>query len=402
MKSKYIESLLASKQKIALYGLSIGCERIFNELPNEKISFIIDKKYVGNEFHGKKIYSLDEVDTDTLKSTLIIVSVMTERTYHEIAKLLRECDLVEYIDFIWESILGKEIAILYGNCHMYALREKLLLNPEFTRKYACLCWNVRETGVNELIHKLPLPDEFIEQCSLLICQDIREENYLNVLSADKVENMFSDHCTKVRIPNTYGFCTFFPQTKQSIYLERYYKHDRIDGKVLINPGFSTDSHIDEMYINGFSIRDIANSIENEDIFHGCMNEFMEKIDSLHQRENKCDIQIAESIKANYQKSKLFYDPCHPSGILHQMIAMKVIKVLGFSPTFVHGANQLDNKELFIYGCVRKQLGMEFEQRYIRNNIYLNTLKRAPMTLEDFIEQYIIWNWGAAIEANHFH
>lgn len=49
-------------------------------------------------------------------------------------------------------------------------------------------------------------------------------------------------------------------------------------------------------------------------------------------------------------------------------------------------SEMDGKEIFIYGCVKKELGLKFEQEQIRNN-YSQTLIGAPYSIEEWVEDY---------------
>lgn len=47
---------------------------------------------------------------------------------------------------------------------------------------------------------------------------------------------------------------------------------------------------------------------------------------------------------------------------------------------------MDGKEIFIYGCVKKESGLKFEQEQICNN-YSQTLTGAPYSIEEWVEDY---------------
>ena len=62
---------------------------------------------------------------------------------------------------------------------------------------------------------------------------------------------------------------------------------------------------------------------------------------------------------------MFYDPNHPT---NEVICEKGRRILHFlnmkeSEMFLEDA--LDDGEMFIYGCVRKELGLNFRQNYIK-------------------------------------
>ena len=55
-------------------------------------------------------------------------------------------------------------------------------------------------------------------------------------------------------------------------------------------------------------------------------------------------------------------------------------------------NGLGADELPIYGCVKRALGLQFEQKILRKNSQW-TLGNQPETLSEYIENYIRWVWG---------
>jgi hypothetical protein len=124
-----------------------------------------------------------------------------------------------------------------------------------------------------------------------------------------------------------------------------------------------------------------------------LDNFEKQIEKLKEREQKCDIQLSTWILANYQKELLFYDPWHPSEKILREITMSILRILGITTECLVMGNDFDFGELFIYGCVKKQLGITFHQPTIRNFCTAYTLWNAPLTREEFVRQYIIWNWG---------
>ena len=117
---------------------------------------------------------------------------------------------------------------------------------------------------------------------------------------------------------------------------------------------------------------------------------MEKIE---EREEKCDVRISDYILAHYKEQQMYYDPYHPTReVLHE-IGRRIVSKLGYTGEYVgnrYAAN--DGGELFIYGCVRRALGLEFEQSYIKRYDHSSTLHGRAINLREYIEEYRQWHY----------
>lgn len=198
------------KKRIAIYGVGLEAEKFYwNNSDKYEIAYAIDRT-PRSCFHGIKVYSVDYV-VKNLPRVFIIVTA-GRWTYREIRKNLKEFGLVEFKDFIWCEFVNREMVVLYGNCHMIAIEDYLMNNPHFCKKYVVKRFCVTEE----------LPDrEELQNCRILISQDVNERNKLGVFSAEEVFGMASESCTKILIPNLYGCNLFFPQMYES---EEWKKH----------------------------------------------------------------------------------------------------------------------------------------------------------------------------------
>lgn len=111
-----------------------------------------------------------------LKNYFVIVATETENVYFEIAKQLEDLGLIEYKNYLPVWLIDRELAILYGNCHMIKLEKYLQKQPEFTRKYYIRRYYVAALDKNKRVPS----DHDLKYCRLLISQDIRDDNSLSV------------------------------------------------------------------------------------------------------------------------------------------------------------------------------------------------------------------------------
>jgi hypothetical protein len=91
---------------------------------------------------------------------------------------------------------------------------------------------------------------------------------------------------------------------------------------------------------------------------------------------------------------MFYEPIHPTNDVVEEKARRVLSILNIKLNERPHTNRggLDIGELFIYGCVRRALGIEFEQEYIHKYSGALTLYNKAINLKEYIEQYIAWGF----------
>ena len=153
-------------------------------------------------------------------------------------------------------------------------------------------------------------------------------------------------------------------------------------------------------MRGGGINEIKDEIENGD---AVTEEFIKEsfdleLKKLKAREKHCDIKISDFIEENYKKTLLFYEPYHPTSKILFEKGRRILEILKIDiDESCEVSDLLDGAEVFVYGCVKRALGLEYTQKYIRkNNIrntYRYTLCNTSLTLEEYIEEYIIWNLG---------
>lgn len=355
-------------ETVILYGTGIEGEKFYQAYRKKyKILYCIDKMY-NRPFHGLSIVDFENVAAELKKNYFIIVAAKFY-AYKEISANLRGIGLKEWIDYKDADLIGnKKLAILYGNCHMKILKEYLENNLTFSEIYKIRLYIICE------IEKDELDDACVgalrDFCRLLITQDIRKENSQKMPSADQIISKAGKWCRCIKIPNVFNVNLFFPQIK-AVY---------------------GDENIIKLNRNKNDIQEIINSIENEDVYDAEMiqKNFRKQIEKLYMRERKCDIVISDYILENYQTKQLFYEPYHPTNDLICEKGRRIIKLLKLEiDESVPVRNAIDDREMFIYGCVRKALGITFEQKIVRKSHCFWTLKNNPMDLKEYIEYHLL-------------
>lgn len=386
-------------KKIVLYGTGLEGEKFYWRWKDEyEIVFCIDK-FHKDTFHGIPVYDISKVK-DKLAEYFIVIAGRLPHCI-DMEKNLKEMGLSEFINYTFSERMDKKLAILYGNCHMDVLERYLNSNPKFADEYYIKRFFVAHGEV---------PDENdLSHCNLLIGQDIWDKGGHS--SIEQLKSQTKESCLKIVIPNLYGTNLYFPQVEKGA-LENYegflkhfaedalgYRENHSEQKNAVkNIGF-LDVNLNTIW-NGLPVEVIKNKIENEIIYNkeDIISRFEREIEKLKNREEKCDIVISDYILEHYQQRQLFYDPCHP---IEEVICEKGRRILDFLGIEIIEYDKicrlLDGAEIFIYGCVKLALALEFQQDYIRIGINRNyTLRKKPLCLEEWIEDCLRWN-GRIIE-----
>lgn len=397
-------------QEVVLYGVGLDGEKFYCKYKNKfKFVFAVDQNS-GRTFHGMLVYHFDEVKEE-IKKYFIYVAVGLDTSWQAIRDLLKSNGLKEFRNFASKEFAEKKLAILYGNCHMNILGEYLQANPDFHRVYALRCYSLMRIESAE--------DDELKACALFITQDIRENNELGMPPADGLIRMLeSNHCRCIKVPNLYGCNLLFPQLKRCEQEELDRRHQRhineeaIELKGMADWGVAKirdlsmntlmwkDICLEQLYSNGGDISQIETLMNYGEPFsqEQIQENFLTEMQKLKEREKVCDIRISDYIEENYRTKLLFYEPYHP---VNEVIFEKGRRILALLKMTVFEEcpikDSLDGSEVFIYGCVRRALHLEFEQKYIRKSnlrgSYRFTLRDIPLTMKEYIEEYIAWNLG---------
>lgn len=394
--------------KIAIYGVGLEGEKFYCRYKKVyEITFAIDKN-CNRTFHGIPVYSIEQLESflknNNTGGGIPYIVITTGIHYLEIKSELESIGLEVNKDFCkMECLLEKKKAILYGNCHIDVLRRYLESNPCFNKIYTCNYYFVHDKARKQELYP---SDTELADCDLLIAQDIRDNNSVGAASYNFLTKKVTSKCICVKVPNTYGLNLYFPQISIADWAEIENRHI---GKAYVDLENRRDAHyvgevirgiighrdliIEEMIKNGcipsIMKEEINNNVywKKELIIEYCNN----ALSKFEKREQDCDIRISDYIKENYKKKRLFYDPYHP---VSELIFEKGRRILNFLNIQIDEnivpCYELDQNEIFIYGCVQNSLKLKFENKYIRRFYCNYTLRNRAITLEEYLEDYAAW------------
>ena len=383
---------------VVIWGAAFEAEKFECLYGTEyNVEFYIDRN-ANRTFHGKPVYTYDE-KKDELKVKKIIIA-SSEPIYREISSFLISEGFKEFEDFMYVNHINKKLIILYGNCHMAIIGMYLKQQHEISNNYFIRTYFIHS-------NQKPTNDE-LKYCDLLISQDIEEKNEFNNIGLNYLKDRVRKSCKVIIVPNLYRINLFWPQVTKRFDNENnlHLGEDKIYEDDFDNLSYTArgpvrwmigwcDNYIEKCILNGDSVEQISCSIKSQEIFKkdDIINNFNNTINKLKEREKKCSISISDYILDNYKKVDLFYDPGHPTNILFKEKARRILCIMGVENIcFDEISERMDSIEIFVYGCVKHALQLEYDKEYIRTYTYNGTLWNRAISLEEYIKQYKLWKY----------
>ena len=372
--------MLLNKKEINVYGTGNNALKFWIQKHNSvSIKYFVEgKKKKVYEFIGTPVIPIDDAEA-VLKSRYTVVAC-EPNVYWEIKGILEEKKLIEFEHFEFYDTFDKKIAIIWGNCHADAVKHYLQLSKDFTNKYGFYpvkpIQEMAKEGFSVKSYR-----GAIEKCDLFIHQCVRLNNYFGQeYSSNVFLELLNSGCMIIGIPNLYRLAWFmFPQTY--VY----------DGKRIENEQyFDYDRFIEENYQTK-KIPELVCMMQNENLVPSkdIQQKYEEFKQILLEKQKQWDIDITTYVIENLQSEKLFYDVGHPSEKIVFYIAKKVLDILGIDDiVFIPRYFNMDTYELPVYQCVKKALGLTFNDDYIR----MGGSKISPIIMDktEYIRQYIMW------------
>lgn len=394
------------KKSIVLFGTGLEAEKFYCNYRNQyEIEFAIDNYRNSKKYHELDVYTLDEIKECLSRKYIVVAAV--ESRYKEIRQLLKQHGLVEFKNFIFVKWFNRKIVLLYGNCHIGAIEKMLNNNQEFVRTYTTRFFCLNEGLKNQFYPEI----EDIQNADIIICHDIQKENKLHAPDVEWIKEQAKEDCKVIVVPNIWGINFIWPQVKidrkkfedksrkkhiniksineiESRSNEEKQRIWRVTGGLIGHHDSFIEQNI-SLDVNEIVLKIRNECIWNEDEIKELFNRGILK---LRDREEKCDVKISEYIKSNIGKMQLFYDEGHPHENLLREKTRQILKILKITPNraSLNVIANLDSEELFVYGCVKKALNMNWKQDYIRMNNAIYTLEGHAMSLPDFVYAYKAW------------
>lgn len=365
-------------KKVVMYGTGINavkCVRLL-EKNGIKVEFVLDGKDGIGIFKSYPVY---QPIVENLKEYYVVVASSYE-TYPIIKEKLR--GLNEFESYIYYGWLDKKMVLLHGNCHMDVIEDFLNSSEAFSRNYA-----VYPTA--RICTKERTKEEVLKYMDVWIHEDIRKDNLFGYEFSDEYMKLnLPKDIKEIIMPHLYSLgAGFFPHAKEkndknAALLNGAYENGMFPFKdCIIEECVKRDMNAEEIY--EYAMRD--NIMPRKYI----VDNFNEYIKKIERRESAWDIKILGFILEHYKKEKLFFDMGHPTNIVLKSVALKILEYLGIFGDLIETDVLLDYHEVPIYPWIRKVLGLEWDEDYIRNS--KEAIKSSDtMDTAEYIREYIWW------------
>lgn len=218
--------------------------------------------------------------------------------------------------------------VFYTNCQFHGLNYFL--------KKDIPCMNTQYISNYKLIkNNLPIPFNIIERTDIFIFQPI-DKKY-GVYSTDKniKDNIMvhlPSHCKTISIPYIYNSSLWIliPPCEIDGYISNY---------PMMNKYINREP-IEKLKIKGYSLDEVLELYFKGKIDFDYCNRFNESINILLKKEEMCDIKVAEFIRKNIKKHKLFLTQNHPTTCIYIHCVNQILSILGYN----HKYNEFEYPE----------------------------------------------------------
>ena len=345
-----------------------------------KIHYYLTVNRNNTTFRRKPVYSVAE----NPYHDMYVVVATDSKNYCVIAEELRNEGKKEFIDFAYYEWLVKDIVLLHGNCHMEILKSYLLSAKAFQDKYLFYPYPLLVSSTKTFRTE----PEIFENVDIWIHEDIRDDNIFGFEVSDNyIRNYIDKDVKEICIPHLYGVGRMiFPQIMEL----------SDDSNEPINDGVDTDG----LFLYGDWVVEscIKNGMQIEQIIDFCKSDiaippdqvlenFSVYVEKIKEREKSWDIKISEFILKTYKQHKLFYDDGHPTNVIMEYIARRVLDMLNISEENLACLDAMDAHEKCVYPCVKKALGLEWEEYEVRKS---GKKLCDHMDFDEFIKEYCYW------------
>lgn len=389
-------------KKYVLYGSGWEAEKFMYRFEaRDEIDYVIDGYHKGT-FHGMPIYNIDSAPDD-LSDHMILIAAEVD-SYYAIEEILRNRNLNSY--YWTRAISGndkRKKVIINCNCHRLVYQNYLYNSRDFNERYEIV--DVPQTNAYpaEVLTSAQcgggvFPEGILENCDVYIHQDIRAENkYSYYLSDEYIVPRLKKSCLSITVPNFVGFGEPYYITVDS----KEGRNKTVAKNRNIVP-WNTDFLIDKAYESFHTLRQIKEFVLNEDAYSNekILDMYKNKIMKLKEREKGWDIKISSFMEENYKIKKLFYDIDHPTNDLMIEVCRKLGQKMELDDwNTVLLDSDLGWREQIVWPCVKKALGLQWEDSTVRNNgkHFFMRLSDGQLSIDEYIRQYIYWQHGKYVD-----
>lgn len=250
--------------------------------------------------------------------------------------------------------------LVYGNCHIRAIRDYLLASPSFRSQFRMMTLPPvhecnKETGLDPLL---------LGQCDVFIYQPVKD-SFGPYLATDYILQRLPDSCLRISFGNAY-FSAQYPQLMN----EDGFPYGDRNVRQLLAAGKSKDEIISLLSdVQFYSYEEVQSFLSAS-------------LKELRRREVHIDIPVADFIANHFQDHPLFCTINHPNHFICRYLAGQMLERLGISSHEIATVifDHFHDQRHPIYPSVRQHLGLKYPPSF--------TLGGQPATFDQYLSAYI--------------
>ena len=305
----------------------------------------------------------------------------------EISEQLMMLGYIPFKDFIDVNIARlilskKSIALMFGACHLRAVKDALLTSKAFSEKYeAFFLPNYMWLSAYDSLRLGFLA----ENCDLFI-YGISAEPFNYRKNKALLERIDKNACS-IALP-IICFGGYFPQIDRPYNRMNRYAV-KCEGQDY-TPFSYEDSYINKCIDDGDSVEEIIRKISNYEVYDiAYITQMLEyEWNRIGFQEMETEIKVLEYLRDNYQKRRLFRNEAHMETEVIYHYARQIVEYLEIQPDF----NKRTETFFYcsqhpVYGCTVKALGLEWDVEEELLDLYTYEGWK-KVTREEFINAYV--------------
>ncbi len=320
------------------------------------------------------------------------VVAVREIYWESIKNKLLKAGFEEFKSFAFWKFFDSErkMVMLHGNCHLDVISEYLESSREFNERY----WIYPYKRVCELdAVRLKAYESAMGQADVWIYQHIRLDNSICKEISDEYTQRLLDKDVKcIAIPNYYCLGRIiFPQT----FLHNPHNPPLSDGhdKNGFFPRY--DEVIDDwVRTHGidFSFDDLMEYLYSDNVFteEEILDNYQNMADKICNRDEGCDVRVADYLLENLDKEQMFYDMGHPTNAVLSRIAQGILKKLdiGDADEICCSSRQCLHEDP-VYPQVKRTLSLKWDRNTIRDTELSKKIANR-MDFKEYVREYLYW------------
>lgn len=314
---------------------------------------------------------------------MIIICSCDYKQIAEQLTLLGYIPFVDFIDYELANILWmeKKIVLLYGFCHLRGIADYLKETEPFLHEYAAIYYPnylfLDYYQQERLKYLIDHCDVFVYGAALT-----QENQSKNEAILKRLKFHVKTLCLQAAF-----FGGYFPQKKR-VYNDMNKLAVKCEGYDY-TPFSYGDNWLNERIEEGIPLDDVLERIQKDEIHEKdfIMKYIEREWRRLKYQEQESDFKIFDYMEKNYRKSRLFRNETHMENQVIYQYASQLLRHLGYDakPTEVD-APMLNCSQHFIYPCVAKALGLEWDVWKEKLDLYTYAGWK-KVTMEEYIRNY---------------